>query len=80
MLVSEYLKAALDPKVKVRVEGVVLTSPAIGVQPSHPIVAVSMFLALEIKKSQTEVLDCIILKSPTDWLQCMLTPLWLLVQ
>lgn len=61
LLVSEYLKAALDPKVKVRVEGVVLTSPAIGVQPSHPIVAVSMFLALEIKKSQTEVLDCIIL-------------------
>ncbi|XP_008806627.1 monoacylglycerol lipase [Phoenix dactylifera] len=34
------LKAALDPKVKVCVEGVVLTSPAIGVQPSHPIVAV----------------------------------------
>ncbi|XP_008789243.2 monoacylglycerol lipase-like [Phoenix dactylifera] len=34
------LKAVLDPKVEVHVEGVVLTSPAIGVQPSHPIVAV----------------------------------------
>nr|XP_010910615.1 uncharacterized protein LOC105036557 [Elaeis guineensis] len=34
------LKAVLDPKVEVRVEGVVLTSPAIEVQPSHPIVAV----------------------------------------
>nr|XP_010905619.2 uncharacterized protein LOC105032760 [Elaeis guineensis] len=34
------LKAALDPKVKVHVEGVVLTSPAIRVQPSHPIVPI----------------------------------------
>ncbi|KAL0429653.1 UNVERIFIED_CONTAM: Monoacylglycerol lipase [Sesamum radiatum] len=34
------LKAALDPKVQQSVAGVVLTSPAVGVQPSHPIFAV----------------------------------------
>ncbi|KAF8688335.1 hypothetical protein HU200_042296 [Digitaria exilis] len=34
------LKAALDPCVKHHVEGVVLTSPAIHVQPSHPIIKV----------------------------------------
>ncbi|MCD7452947.1 hypothetical protein HAX54_018916 [Datura stramonium] len=31
------LKAALDPKVESRIDGVVLTSPAVGVQPAHPI-------------------------------------------
>ncbi|OVA05736.1 Alpha/beta hydrolase fold-1 [Macleaya cordata] len=31
------LKAVLDPKIETRIEGVVLTSPAVGVQPSHPI-------------------------------------------
>ncbi|PON41264.1 Alpha/beta hydrolase fold [Parasponia andersonii] len=34
------LKATLDPKVEANVAGVVLTSPAVGVQPSHPIFAV----------------------------------------
>ncbi|XP_075491719.1 uncharacterized protein LOC142529904 [Primulina tabacum] len=34
------LKAVLDPKVRERVSGVVLTSPAVGVQPSHPIFSV----------------------------------------
>lgn len=34
------LKAVLDPKVEARVAGVVLTSPAVGVQPSHPIFVV----------------------------------------
>lgn len=34
-------QAVLDPKVRQRVAGIVLTSPAIGVQPSHPIFAVS---------------------------------------
>ncbi|XP_051147640.1 uncharacterized protein LOC127262846 [Andrographis paniculata] len=34
------LKAVLDPKIRRRVDGVVLTSPAVGVQPSHPIFAV----------------------------------------
>ncbi|XP_011073157.1 uncharacterized protein LOC105158196 [Sesamum indicum] len=34
------LKAVLDPKVRQNVAGVVLTSPAVGVQPSHPIFAV----------------------------------------
>ncbi|XP_062200061.1 uncharacterized protein LOC133902480 [Phragmites australis] len=34
------LKAALDPCVELHVEGVVLTSPAIHVQPSHPIIKV----------------------------------------
>ncbi|KAM3381493.1 monoacylglycerol lipase [Capsicum galapagoense] len=31
------LKAALDPKVESRIDGIVLTSPAVGVQPTHPI-------------------------------------------
>ncbi|KAK9278519.1 hypothetical protein L1049_028087 [Liquidambar formosana] len=34
------LKAVLDPKVEACVAGVILTSPAVGVQPSHPIFAV----------------------------------------
>ncbi|BFG33245.1 hypothetical protein CerSpe_195190 [Prunus speciosa] len=34
------LKAMLDPKVESNIEGVVLTSPAVGVQPSHPIFVV----------------------------------------
>ncbi|KAK3034029.1 hypothetical protein RJ639_032951 [Escallonia herrerae] len=34
------LKAMLDPKVEKCIAGVVLTSPAVGVQPSHPIFAV----------------------------------------
>ncbi|KAK4410722.1 Monoacylglycerol lipase [Sesamum angolense] len=35
-----YSLEALDPKVRQSVAGVVLTSPAVGVQPSHPIFAV----------------------------------------
>ncbi|KAK8685224.1 hypothetical protein V6N13_041229 [Hibiscus sabdariffa] len=31
------LKAVLDPKVEAKVSGIILTSPAVGVQPSHPI-------------------------------------------
>uniref|UniRef100_A0A453KS76 Serine aminopeptidase S33 domain-containing protein n=1 Tax=Aegilops tauschii subsp. strangulata TaxID=200361 RepID=A0A453KS76_AEGTS len=34
------LKAALDPCVEVHIEGLILTSPAIHVQPSHPIIKV----------------------------------------
>lgn len=34
------LKAVLDPDVKACVAGVIMTSPAVGVQPSHPIFAV----------------------------------------
>ncbi|ESQ34965.1 hypothetical protein EUTSA_v10007718mg [Eutrema salsugineum] len=34
------LKAMLDPKIEARVSGIVLTSPAVGVQPSHPIFGV----------------------------------------
>ncbi|CAA3009512.1 monoglyceride lipase-like [Olea europaea subsp. europaea] len=34
------LKAILDPKVSGCVSGIILTSPAVGVQPSHPIFAV----------------------------------------
>lgn len=34
------LKAMLDPKVEACIDGVVLTSPAVGVQPSHPIFVV----------------------------------------
>jgi hypothetical protein len=36
----EHPKAALDPCVELLVEGVVLTSPAIHVPPSHPIIKV----------------------------------------
>jgi len=32
----------LDPKIEPHINGVVLTSPAVRVQPSHPIVAVSI--------------------------------------
>ncbi|CAK7324864.1 unnamed protein product [Dovyalis caffra] len=32
------LKAMMDPKVEARVSGVVLTSPAVGIQPSHPLI------------------------------------------
>ncbi|KAJ6874828.1 hypothetical protein NC652_034515 [Populus alba x Populus x berolinensis] len=32
------LKAVMDPKVEDRVSGVVFTSPAVGIQPSHPFV------------------------------------------
>ncbi|KAE8723970.1 Alpha/beta-Hydrolases superfamily protein isoform 3 [Hibiscus syriacus] len=34
------LKAVLDPKVEANVSGIILTSPAVGVQPSHPIFVV----------------------------------------
>ncbi|KAK8477797.1 hypothetical protein V6N13_060081 [Hibiscus sabdariffa] len=34
------LKAVLDPKVEAKVSGIILTSPAVGVQPSHPIFVV----------------------------------------
>lgn len=34
------LKAVLDPKIGSRIDGVVVTSPAVGVQPSHPILRV----------------------------------------
>ncbi|MBA0593773.1 hypothetical protein Gorai_010705, partial [Gossypium raimondii] len=34
------LKATLDPQVENRVAGIILTSPAVGVQPSHPIFVV----------------------------------------
>ncbi|KAE8663944.1 Alpha/beta-Hydrolases superfamily protein isoform 3 [Hibiscus syriacus] len=34
------LKAALDPEVEDKVAGIILTSPAVGVQPSHPIFVV----------------------------------------
>ncbi|XP_058078974.1 uncharacterized protein LOC131227237 isoform X1 [Magnolia sinica] len=34
------LKAVLDPKIETLIEGMVLTSPAIRVQPSHPIITV----------------------------------------
>lgn len=34
------LKAMMDPEVGARVSGVVLTSPAVGIQPSHPLVVI----------------------------------------
>ncbi|KAF8052326.1 hypothetical protein N665_1572s0007 [Sinapis alba] len=47
------LKAMLDPKIEARVSGIVLTSPAVGVQPSHPIFGViAPFLAFLIPRYQ----------------------------
>ncbi|MBA0657480.1 hypothetical protein Goklo_009764, partial [Gossypium klotzschianum] len=37
------LKATLDPQVENRVAGIILTSPAVGVQPSHPIFVVRTY-------------------------------------
>lgn len=34
------LKAMMDPEVEAHVSGVVLTSPAVGIQPSHPLVVI----------------------------------------
>ncbi|TYH03260.1 hypothetical protein ES288_A09G206100v1 [Gossypium darwinii] len=34
------LKAVLDPKIEAQVSGIILTSPAVGIQPSHPILVV----------------------------------------
>ncbi|CAA7032456.1 unnamed protein product [Microthlaspi erraticum] len=47
------LKAMLDPKIEARVSGIVLTSPAVGVQPSHPIFGViAPFLSFLIPRYQ----------------------------
>ncbi|XP_010459449.1 PREDICTED: monoglyceride lipase-like [Camelina sativa] len=47
------LKAMLDAKIEARVSGIVLTSPAVGVQPSHPIFGViAPVLALLIPRRQ----------------------------
>ncbi|XP_023644804.1 uncharacterized protein LOC17900907 isoform X2 [Capsella rubella] len=47
------LKAMLDAKIEARVAGIVLTSPAVGVQPSHPIFGViAPVLALLIPRYQ----------------------------
>lgn len=35
-----FMQTVLDPRIKTRVAGVVLTSPAVGVEPSHPILKV----------------------------------------
>lgn len=40
-----YKQAVLDSKIGQNVAGVVLTSPAVGVQPSHPIFAVQTYLS-----------------------------------
>lgn len=39
-----YMQTVLDPRIKTRVAGVVLTSPAVGVEPSHPILKVRTLL------------------------------------
>lgn len=41
-------QAVLDPSISSYISGVVLTSPAVGVQPSHPIYAVSQTPFLSI--------------------------------
>ena len=44
------MQAALDPKVDAQIKGIVLTSPAVGVNPSHPIFNVSsFFFCLDIR-------------------------------
>ncbi|WOL20143.1 hypothetical protein Cni_G28945 [Canna indica] len=45
------LKAALDPKIEALIQGVVLTSPAVHVEPSHPLIAVNFFPAIFISVS-----------------------------
>jgi hypothetical protein len=37
-------QAALDPEVETLLRGIVLTSPAVRVQPTHPIIAVCLVL------------------------------------
>lgn len=44
LILYKRLQAVLDPKVEARVAGVVLTSPAVGVQPSHPIFVVRILI------------------------------------
>lgn len=39
-LIFSQEQAVLDPKIEKRIAGIVLTSPAVGVQPSHPIFTV----------------------------------------
>ncbi|KAJ6800839.1 uncharacterized protein M6B38_202250 [Iris pallida] len=52
------LKAVLDPKTEARIEGVVLTSPAIRVQASHPIVEiVAPIFSLLVPKYQFDSAD-----------------------
>ncbi|KAJ4972753.1 hypothetical protein NE237_005927 [Protea cynaroides] len=47
------LKALLDPKIEALIEGVVLTSPALRVQPSHPIIGMmAPILSLLLPKYQ----------------------------
>ncbi|KAK8967277.1 hypothetical protein KSP40_PGU020694 [Platanthera guangdongensis] len=50
------LKAVMDPKVEACVQGVVLTSPAIHVQPSHPIVALSFSKLFAITAGSTHLM------------------------
>jgi len=38
-------QAALDPEVKTLISGIVLTSPAVRVQPAHPVIAVCLVLS-----------------------------------
>ncbi|XP_019189459.1 PREDICTED: uncharacterized protein LOC109183857 isoform X3 [Ipomoea nil] len=47
------LKTALDPKVSTLISGIVLTSPAVGVQPAHPVVtALAPVLSLLMPRYQ----------------------------
>ena len=46
-LIRLFVQATLDPSISSCISGVVLTSPAVGVQPSHPIYVVSETLSLK---------------------------------
>jgi alpha-beta hydrolase superfamily lysophospholipase len=47
----------MDPEVGARVSGVVLTSPAVGIQPSHPLVVVRISVILDflVHKLQKDI-------------------------
>ncbi|KNA21445.1 hypothetical protein SOVF_043040 isoform B [Spinacia oleracea] len=58
------LKAALDPKVEAQIHGIVLTSPAVGVSPSHPIF--SQVGLVIIGGGRSEAAEAIALYSASD--------------
>ncbi|KAK8599642.1 hypothetical protein V6N13_077554 [Hibiscus sabdariffa] len=49
------LKAALDPEVAEQVAGIILTSPAVGVQPSHPIFVLAPVISFLFPRFQVSI-------------------------
>jgi acylglycerol lipase len=46
------LKAVIDPEVNALVNGIILTSPAVRIQPAHPIVEVSCLSKCRLTSSE----------------------------